>query len=255
MADQQPTESPQLEETSKPEAAEPSAAESAHELLNQLEKLNVSTPEDLTNMAQASSQSGHLANLLGDANKKIEALTQKMDGMQTPHSQEGYEYNESPDLKSIVRNELRGFYTDEVIKPQQEAQGRILGEMAQIQKDPDYGLVASDWAEHYNTPQVQQKIYSGQSSPMAEYNTFVRSYLRGFLTKTTETLKGLTADGVKTIPHVESSDVSHVHTQTPDEISKDEINKMVDPKKWQGTDTDIEKLVGKFFPKGDPLLK
>jgi hypothetical protein len=157
-------------------------------------------------------------------------------------------------LKGLIRSELRGFYTDEVIKPQQEAQGRILGELSQIQQDPDYGLVAADWDKHINSPQVQQKIYSGQSTPMYEYNTFVRSYLRGFLTRTTETLRGLTDRGAQPIPHVESGDIAHVHTQTPDEISREEINKMIDPKKWQGTDTDIENLVGKFFPKGDPLL-
>jgi hypothetical protein len=55
-------------------------------------------------------------------------------------------------------------------------------------------------------------------------------------------------------PHVESSDVSHVHTPTPDEVNKEEINKLVDPKNWQGTDSDVENLVSKFFPKGDPLL-
>jgi hypothetical protein len=90
MVDKQPEESPVVEETPNTEAQELSAEQQAHELLSQLEKLNVQTPEDLSNMAQASSQSGRLANILGEVKQELAAVRQENAQLRAQPPQEGY---------------------------------------------------------------------------------------------------------------------------------------------------------------------
>ena len=251
-------EQPVLKEAPNTEETEVSAQEQAEALLRQLEQLNVNSPEKLENMAKASAESGNLARMLGQANDQIKGLSQQVQQLQNQPREQYYDQNEYGQQNNItpssIRDELRRFYAEEVIAPQQEAQSRILGELSQIQGDADYATFASKWDEHFNTPQIQQRIYSGQSSPLIEYNNFKLNQFRNLLGQTTQTLKGLTEKGAKPIPHVEKGSESHVHTPDVDETRMENLKKMVDPKHWQGRDEDIESLVKEFFPKDDPLL-
>ena len=260
MADkEQPKEKPQIDGSPQEEPREAMGQEDVQALLKELETIGVDSPEKLQNMATASSQTGRLARELGELRQQNAEMANMLQQLQTQNHQPAQpQYNEygeaqGPDLQKIVEGSIRNFYMNEILKPQQEAQKKVFGELSEIQNDPDYGLVQKTWNEHWNSPQTQQRVYSGQSSPRFEYDRLVRTYYREALKRSHGALKGLVDQGAKpSTPHVEQGEQQHVHTPTSDDEMKEQIDRL--QKNWKGEDDDVEKLVATMFPQGDPFI-
>ena len=243
MAEETPVMEEPIEEPTVPEV---SAEDQAAAILKELAGLNIDSVEKVKNMATASSETGRLAQMLGEVRQQNQTLQQQIEQLTSNSaSQQQYEYGETPDIAKIMRNEIRNFYSNEVIKPQVEQTNRVYGELSQIQNDDDYALVAPIWDQHWNSPQTQHRIMSGQSTPSSEYNKVVKTYYRSALKKTHGALKGVMETKAKP-PHIEVGDQTHFDMPTTARIQSDEVKKIVGNNR--GGDGDIEALVKAFLP-------
>ena len=247
-------ESPQIEEPTEPSEPEVSAEEQANAILAELEANGINSPEKVQNVLTASSESGRLAQMLGEQRQMTENLQRQIEQLtQQPQPSQYDEYGQGQQGVDVnaIKAAVRDVYQNDILKPQVEQTNRVYGELSQIQNDPDYTLVAQMWDKHWNSPNTQHRVMTGQSSPRGEYESLVRTYYREALKKTHGALKGVVEKQAKP-PHVEVGDQSHVHTPTQSDEQKAQIEKIT--KSSQGGDQDIEALVKAFLPSNDSMF-
>ena len=250
MAEEKPVMEEPVEESTTQEL---SAEDQAKEILAELDNLGINSVEKVQGMATASSESGNLARMLGEVRQQNDQLQRQIQEMNQAQRQYEPEYGEQPvDLAKIVRNEIRGFYSDEVVKPQMEQTNRVYGELSAIQSDPDYPLVQQVWEKHWNAPQTQHLMMTGHTGAKEEYEKVVRTYYREAFLKTSGALRGV-MDKKATPPHVEVGDQTHVNMPTQSDETRENIKNIV--KSSQGSDQDIEALVKAMLPQDDPMFK
>jgi len=193
------TENPTIEEP----IAEPKVdgteakAPDVESLVKELEKAGVTTTQELQGKLTASKEAGQLANLLGDANKRIENLEQ---AAKVPPAEPEYDYSEGQpvDIESMLNNVL----------DKREAQTRQVQQQAMaiwqgIQTDPDYGLVKDVWEAKIKDSNFNMAIQSGKKDVAKEYMETVREYYKGIAKQSLDTITTLQKGGVPTTPHVE----------------------------------------------------
>jgi len=193
------TENPTIEEP----IAEPivdgteAKAPDVESLVKELEKAGVTTTQELQGKLTASKEAGQLANLLGDANKRIENLEQ---AAKMPPAEPEYDYSEGQpvDIESMLNNVL----------DKREAQTRQVQQQAMaiwqgIQTDPDYGLVKDVWEAKIKDSNFNMAIQSGKKDVAKEYMETVREYYKGIAKQSLDTITTLQKGGVPTTPHVE----------------------------------------------------
>lgn len=220
-------ENPQIEEpVVEPSNTEVSAEDQAKAILDELEANGINSVEKVQNVVTASSESGNLARMLGEQRQMTENLQRQIEQLTQQPQQQSYDYDQPQgvDVESIKRA-VRDVYQNDILKPQIEQTNRVYGELGQIQNDPDYTLVNEMWNKHFNSPQTQHRIMTGQSSPKSEYDSLVRTYYREALKKTHGALKGVVENKARP-PHVEVGDQSHAHTPTQSDEQKAQIEKI-----------------------------
>jgi hypothetical protein len=192
--------------------------------------------------------------MLGEQRQLNENLMREIQGLKTSTqtTQDNYEYGEPIDIRSAIRNELRTFYQEDILKPQTEYNNRIYGELAEIQQDDDFNLVKGAWDEHLRNAATQQRINTGQTTPKAEYDRLIRTFYRQSLKKTRDALQGI-VDVKGKPPHVETGDQTYVHTPTQSEETTEQVKNIV--KNSRGGDSDIDALVKTILPADDPIFK
>jgi len=247
-------EKPTIEEPKEEPKKEVSAEDQAKAILDELGNLGIDSPEKIHNMAKASSEAGNLARMLGEVRQQNDEMRRQIQNLSTtPQHHDNDEYGgESIDIRGVIRNELRGFYQDEIIKPQAEMTNRVYGELSAIQGDEDYHLVKDMWDEHWQNPSTQHRVQTNQTSPKREYDNLVKTYFRQSFRKTYDALKGVVETKAKP-PHMESGDQSHVVMPTSDDETRDKVKKVV--KNSTGSDSDIEALVKAMLPPDDSIFK
>jgi hypothetical protein len=250
--EEQPKESPQLEGTTESDATQETEQIDVEAIMGELSKLEITEPEQITNMAHASSQTGKAFQELGQARQEIAQLKEMIQSQNT-QTNEYSNYEETPNIKNEVMNAVRQVYKEEILGPQQQASEQYMQELSAIRASKDYNLVAENWDKHFNSPDVQRKMYQGETSPKKEFDDFVITFYRTLAQKSYGALQQLGQKGAKPI-HVEQSGETHVETSTPEDEQKEAREKLV-KEDWKGTDQDIEKMVGTFFKKGDPFLQ
>jgi hypothetical protein len=163
-------------------------------------------------------------------------------------------FGEQPinDLEGSVRKAVVKTYREDILRPQVEQTNRVYGELSDIQSDEDFALVGTIWDTHWQSPQTQHRVMTGQTSPKLEYDKVVKTFYRESLKKTHGALKNV-MDKKATPPHVEVGDQSHVHMPTATEEQKKAVEKIT--KSSQGGDQDIENLVKALLPADDPMFK
>jgi len=245
---EQPIEQPQIEE--EPVEAVTEATVPIDEIMAELEGLGVKTPEQLQNMAVASSQVGHMANQLGEARNIVSDLQQQVKELTAvaPAVMENEDF--IPDLKSIqrvVETGLADFYKKNVIAPQKEATDRYYKEIAEIEGDPDFQVenIKNLWNAYKEKPAVQSRLMRGETTLKKEYDKVAKTFWRSVATSRQESKPPV-------IPHMETGDTMNIPIGS--EEQQQSIKDMVDPKRWQGTDDNIENLMKTLLPKDDPIF-
>ena len=244
-------ETPVMEEPKEePTNQEVSAEDQANEILAELTNLGIDSVEKVQGMHTASGESGNLARMLGEQRQITESLQAQIQQLTAQSQPQQYvdEYGspqQPPMDTNSIKNAIREVYQNDILKPQVEQTNRVYGELSQIQNDPDYALLGQMWDKHWNSPNTQHRIMTGQSSPKGEYDNLRMTYYRTALKKTHGALQGVMESKAKP-PHVEIGDQTHVDMPTPLDIHSDDVKKIV--KNNTGGDGDMEALVKAFLP-------
>jgi len=214
----------------------------AAEMLETLEKLNIKDPQHIEGIVQTAQKFGPQAQELGEVRRMFEEL--------------------KIDLGKIVYENqykaVRDFWAKEIIEPQQKVQGQYFSELNEVQNDEYYGLVGEVFDKHLNSPQVQARIASGQTTVEKEYNKTVRSTLRHFLNQTQDALKGIVKPGEVKVPNVESQTQQPV-LPTDDDERQEKLEKTIKARKAGEIDSDkaMEDIIKTYLnpdPK-DPMFR
>ena len=268
VAADQPTEEPTLEPSQEGGTQEVSAEEQAKALLEELKGFGVENPDDLRGMAIASQQAGNLANQLGEARAEIAALNKKIEALSTQPAQTQPQTmmdefgNPTIDMNQIAKKDdikevLRSFYQEEIIRPQQQATQEAMRQLAEIQRDEDFPMLQPVWEKHINNPNVQIALQTGQTSIQNEYNKVWKTFYRESLKRSKGVLEAFTSKGVKP-PHVESGNSQTgvpQSNQQGDTVTK-KLNDMEKPESgWTGEDDQNDGLVRELQPADDPIFR
>ena len=259
------------------EGATPEAAAKA--MLETLKALDVDSPQDLQGMAQASQQTGNMANLLGDARKQISELqtqVQRLSTMQqTPqgrHYDDDDRFTQQPsplpagdNLKDTVTDAVRNVVQSEILEPQRQAQAAWLNEIAAIHGDPHYQKLPGmkeAWNEYYNLPDTQTRLQQGQATATQLFGQLKMTFMENMLRQASGVIEGLTGQPGATAPaagqpsHVESGQVPVPGPQL-DEDRQAALSQISDQRK-EGTitsDQALQGIIDQFLPQGDVIWR
>jgi hypothetical protein len=201
------TENPTIEEPKKEEATEQNSPEA---LLEELRKLEIEEPQQLQNMAMASSQTGKAFQQVGDLKKHIEGLQKELEMARTSREPENYGDQTSVDLARLIREETKAASKatlNEYLAEQQQAQTYAMQEMSKVRSDPEYTIVGEVFEKYINSPEATMKLQTGQSTYEREYLETKAAYYRNLAKRSSKTLEGLMGKGGTTLPpHVEKGD-------------------------------------------------
>jgi hypothetical protein len=232
------TEKPTLEGPKPDEGTESTPEQQAASMLQTLESLGIKDEEHIKGVVQTAQKFGPQAQELGELRQLVNEMKQERTSQEVRPPQQPvddvYDTGENVDLaKLIYQNQYkatRDFYKKEIVAPQQQMQRRYFAELNEVQGDEDYNLVEKVFTEHLNSPQLQSRLASGQTSVSKEYDKTVRSMYRNYLKQTKDALQGVVKPGDITVPHVESQTQQPV-MPTTDEEAKELTNKIVEARK------------------------
>lgn len=204
-------EKPQLEEQVKEKPQEKkSASPDIPDFLALLEKYSINNPEQLNKKLVASQESGRLANLLGNANQKIQSLEETMKRMieKQERQQQRDDWDQPQqqpiDLEAAIARALDKQLTARESR-QMQAQQAAWSTYQAIRSDPDFHMVAEAWAEKERDPQFLLKVQNGQADLTREYQELVRSQYKLYLKQAADAIKTLTGGVQAPMVHVEDS--------------------------------------------------
>ena len=126
---QNPSQEPLQLDREAPTEGEPVGQMDTEALLKELEKLDITTPERVQNLAQSGKLYHQQSQVVGNQRDEIEQLRRELQQMRQrpPKRQDDFydddtqQYGQPIDLRGEIKSVLRDFYQDEVIRPQQEA--------------------------------------------------------------------------------------------------------------------------------------
>lgn len=188
-------------------------------LLAELKNAGVTNTEELQNKLKASAEVGNVAYKLGETRRENAELVKRLEALESNPVAEDLstEYGQPIDLEATIAKGV-----DKVLDARDQKAAQVQqAQMAAwniIQNDEDYHLVQPIWEEKLKSNNFVYGIQSGQIDPVAEYQQTLRTYYKGMMKKSAETIEQITGTKVKT-PVVEqgASVSSGVEEQLDDE--------------------------------------
>lgn len=245
MADEKPT----IEEEPKgTPPVEEKADIDVDAVMQELEAIGKTKPEEIRGMFTASQSTGKYANEIGSLRQEIERLKSESSQPRQTNYDPDYSGEQGIDLEKVIYNTVGKFWNDQQ-QMNQKAYRYQMEEMNAINTDEDYPIVRDVWEEHTKTPNFNMRINSGQTSYQREYDKVVRAYYRGVAKRSKEALEFATKQGPKP-PHVESGSPPTPPREEGDD-SRDKLRKIA--AKATGTDEDVDKMIDAILPTGDAI--
>jgi hypothetical protein len=227
----------QVKEPAKPEA-KPAATADIDKLISQLDKVGIKSTEDLEGTVTAARQAGRLANLLGEANKRISELEtvvrSKPQTVQEPETG-------AIDLRKEIEGAMERFYVEKVVKPQQMASDRFYADLEYVESSEHFPLVQDEWKEHFQSPKTQRRLAKGETDVAKEFQRLVMDKYRSIALLARDTLKQVKETGTTKPPHVESGTPRATVTPTSKEERQEQLGEI--KKNWRGEDSDVDKAL------------
>jgi hypothetical protein len=198
MAEEKPTLEIPVEETPEAGGTDSNELES---LIKTLEEAGVKTTKELEGKLTASREAGQLANLLGDANKRIADLER---ASKIPSAEPSYSYDEGQpiDIEAAISKGINKVLDERDAKTRQvQQQGMKIWQ--RIQGDKDYKLVKDVWEAKNKDPNFLMEIQAGTKNYADEYMETVREFYKGVARQSLDTIKKLQGGIAPAAPHVE----------------------------------------------------
>lgn len=221
-------------------------------LFSELTKMGVTKADDLHNMKKASSESGRLANILGqvrDENAELKRMIQQMQQGQ----QGGYPPSDAPpiDLGQVVESKAEKAVErvfQKLTAQQMQAQEQVEAEMADIESDSKFPALQEVFQKHIASRATQLRFRRGETTLTREYSRLKDIWMDKMLEASTNALKR-TQPSVKA-PHVESGDT---HSPQLPEAATEHQKKLrnITEQRAKGqmtSDQAMEQMVKELFP-------
>ena len=196
-------ESPFIEE-GKTETKEEQAPDTDG-LLDELKNAGVSNTAELQNKLRASAEVGNLAYKLGEERKANETLSKRIEALEsTPATTEDLstDYGQPIDLSGEIAKGVKKVLSEEK-EANAVAQRNMMVAWNTIQNDEDFHLVKPVWEEKLKDPNFVFAVQNGQVNPIAEYQNTLRTFYKGMMQKSAETIEKMQGKKVTT-PNVET---------------------------------------------------
>ena len=247
-------EAPTIEQPTTP----PPAEIDTKALLDELGKLGVKKPEDLTNIHNASQQVGKAWNEVGTLRQQNEQLLRAMQELKSqvaqPRSHEP-DYGTSTegiDIRKVIREET-GTVIDSKLQDlnrrQFEAQRAVQREYQAIVNDEDFGMVQPIWEKHVANYATQERLQAGETTLKAEYDRTVKTYLKELAIRGRTALEGVAKSTVKQ-PHMEGGDTQSKPLPSGNQEHNKKLRQINEDRSKGTLDSDraLQNLVKEFFP-------
>jgi len=243
------------------EQSQPAGEIDIEAFMGELQKVNVTSVEDLKGKLNAGNQAGHLANLLGEVRKENQELKDMLRNMQ---SQPAQKVNLEEGGTINLEDALERTVTKVLTKKEQEAQARnqkIQHEVSEainsIIGDEDYPLVKDVW-EKKMTPDMIFKIQNGQVNLPRLYQETVRGFYKTYLKQSQDVIMQLTGKGKVEVPYVESGEQKPTNLVSQNKTTINpatkrlmELKTLVDKGKILSSEEELE-MTGLLFNRGKP---
>jgi len=242
------------EEVTTEPVVEPKNNDKLDALMTKLGELGITEVEQLENKAKAASQTGNLANLLGETRRQVAELEAKLAAVTTPPehaSPRETEYDDNGvDIDAAIGNAVDKAL-DRRAENARKVQAARAKEAQAIRTNEHYKVVERDFEKYMISPQAQARLSTGES-PTKIFNDMVAITYRKMLQETAAAAKAAQGDPSATaIPYVESD-------QTPPPVRTGADEKQTEIKKlrenWSGTDDDVTKALNALLPSGSLLM-
>lgn len=230
----------QVKEPAKPEVKVEGATADIDTLISKLDRIGIKSPDELDGVVGAARQAGRLANLLGEANKKITELETEVRTRRSAPAQEPYG-TEAIDLRKEIRGVLRQFYEEDIIKPQREASERFYRDLDYVQSSEHYPVVEETWKQHFQNPNTQARLARGETDVAKEFQKIVMNTYRDIALQARDTLKKVKETGRVEPPHMESGPSRTAPKPTTADERQEQLGEI--KKSWRGEDEDVDKAL------------
>ncbi len=196
---------PVAEEPTPTAEAEPKR--NVDDLLAELEKAGVESPEQLQGKLDASAQAGKAFQMLGDERKRSEALQAEVDKLKARPEEQNYEYPENRpiDIEAALDRSVEKQFNkrDKVAKQAQEAS---IAAYTAITTDSNFHLVKEIWEEKIKNPTYLYQAQSGAINPLMDYQNMVVDYFKNIAKESHKTITELVGGKEVPAPHVEAGE-------------------------------------------------
>ena len=221
--------------------AEPKASDKLQAIMAKLDEYGIREPEQLDNKVKAASESGRLANMVGELREEIKALKSQPVAPPTPPS----EYNESDgiDIDAAIGNAVSKAL-DAREKKARDLQLARVREAQSIRSNDNYKLVGKDFEQYMTSPDAHARL-SGGETPTTIFNSMVIGKYRELMGEMAGAIKG-NPDQVE-VPHMLSDQTAPPRT-TPADEKKGKLKNIRE--NWTGNDEDIERVLNTLLPSG-----
>ncbi len=203
-----------VEETQElPIAEEPTPTAEAEpkrnvdDLLAELEKAGVESPEQLQGKLDASAQAGKAFQMLGDERKRSEALQVEVDKLKAQPQRDEFEMPENRpiDIEAALDRSVEKQFNKRD-KAARQAQEASIAAYSAITTDSNFHLVKEIWEEKIKNPTYLYQAQSGAINPLMDYQNMVVDYFKNIAKESHKTITELVGGKEVSAPHVESGE-------------------------------------------------
>lgn len=237
-------------------------------MVETLDKIGVRSPQHLEGLHHTAQAHGSTANELGQARQQIENLAAEVERLkraparQAEPYQDPYAEGQSVDIHSLVETavrqavgpELRNFYQNEVIGPQQQQSEAYWRDVETAEGSEYFAMVEPEYRAHMANPATQRALAQGKTSHTNELHKLVGVKFK----ELAQNLRG--AAGLLKEQAPAGAQPPHMETGTPPpmgqpgeaDAKKQALEKI--QKEGRGTDDDIDAVIRTLLPDDDPFL-
>jgi len=228
-----------------PEPAQPN--DDLQAIMTKLDEFGISKPEQLDNKMRAASESGRLANIVGELREEVAELKS------APPAPQPSEYdNDGVDIDAAIGNAVTKALDEREAKARKVHLARA-SEARTIRSNENYKIVGPKFERYMNSPEANSRMGNGET-PTSIFNKMVIGEYRDMMVQMKTAVESSTGNpGQTAVPHMETDQTAPPRT-TPADEKKVKLKNIRE--NWSGNDEDLTKALDALLPSGSlPLPK